>query len=264
MIAAATPATAVRIPAPVWPVELPDLDAMTDAEREAWVVAEALAMVRDTGYVGIEADRLLHRGWPLEAIDWRLATFPAATPERRRAFELAQRLALDPVDFGIATGRTGLGLVGAPGRGKTGLACAIGAALDAAGCDVRFARWGGVMADAYAALGARRELRPANTGPSFGSEPTRRLEDVTRRLADVEVLILDDLGEEDAGSAPDFARRVLREIVWPRYERRATTIVTTNLGPAEMEAQFGEAATSRLAGLLHWLVLDGPDERRAR
>jgi len=248
MIAATMP----RVPAPVWPDELPDLEAMTNAERDAWVAAETLAMSRSLGYVGLEADRLLHRGWPPEAIDWRLATFPATTSERRRALGLALALADGNGSYERDTGRAGLGLVGAPGRGKTGLACAIGAELDAAGRDVRFARWGNVMQDAHAALAARRGSTDA------------RLEDVLRPLADVDALILDDLGEQDAGAAPDFARRVLREIVWPRYERRATTIVTTNLAEAAMVAQFGEAAVSRLYGLLRWIVLDGPDERRSR
>lgn len=214
-----------------------------------WPAVEALAMVRETGYLGLDADRLLHRGWPLEAVDWRLASFPATTTERQRALDLARQLAAGDGAFEDATGRAGLGLVGAPGRGKTGLACAIGAALDAAGRDVRFVRWGDVLGDAFAALGARRS--------------GTRLEDVLRPLAHVDVLILDDLGDADGG-APDFARRVLREIVWPRYERRATTIVTTNLAEAAMIDQFGEAAVSRLYGLLRWHVLDGADERRVR
>lgn len=219
----------------------PNFDAMTPDQVAAWADAEALAMVREMGYSGLAAERLLLRGWPLEAVDWRLDTYPAPTAVRRRALELARQLVT-----GGPNAPSGLGLAGRTGRGKTGLACSIGAALDAAGRDVRFVRWGTVVGEAFATIGQRG----------------RSVEGVTAPLAEADVLILDDLGDEGAGAAPDFTRRVLREILWPRYERKATTVFTTNLREPEMVAQFVEAAASRLFGMVQWLVLDGPDERR--
>lgn len=233
-----------RIPAPVW-TTMP-ADGADEASIAAWAEAEALAMVRSEGYIGLRADRLLRRGWPVEAVDWSLATFPATTAARRRALDDAVSLATDPAAFEARTGRAGLGFGGNPGRGKTGLAAAIGAALVEGGSDVTFARWGAVADEAFSAVGTR--------GAGVA--------DVTARLADAEVLILDDLGEAGATSQPEFLRRVVREIVWPRYERRAITLVTTNLPEAELAAQFGEATLSRLAGMLRWVALDGDDERR--
>ena len=250
---------------PITPITDPaTLDAL-------WLQAgvDAEAMIRDAGYVGLRADHLLHRGWPAEAVDWTLDTYRADTDARRAALSLARTLAADPDAFEAATGRAGLGLGGKPGRGKTGLACAVGAALLARGQDVTFVRWGTLADDAFAALGGRRERRGANV-PRFtaGGAPVPGNADglgaVTGPLAAVDVLIIDDLGEAGATSQPDLLRRVLREVLWPRYERRAVTLVTTNLPTGELEAQFGEAAVSRLSGLLRWVVVDGADERRGR
>lgn len=229
---------------------------------------DAEAMIRDTGYVGLRADRLLRRGWPLEAIDWTLDTYHADTANRKAALSLARTLAADPAAFEAATGRAGIGLGGKPGRGKTGLACAVGAALVARGHDVTFVRWGALADDAFAALGRPRSPR-ADASPRFAADGTPLPESadglggVTGPLAAVDVLIIDDLGEAGAGGAqPDLLRRVFREVLWPRYERRAVTLVTTNLAEGELERQFGEAAVSRLAGMLRWCVVDGADERR--
>lgn len=235
--------------------------------------AEAEEMIRSTGYVGLRADRLLRAGWPAEAVDWTLATYPATTPARFEALTLARAIAADPAAFAAETGRAGIGFGGRPGRGKTGLAAAIGAALFAEGRDVRFVRWGALADEAFAALGKTRPARPAaNAAPPYdvlgNPVPAAATSDgvsaVTARLAEVDVLILDDLGEAGASAQPDFLRRVLREVLWPRYERRAMTLVTTNLPTGELEAQFGEAAVSRLSGLLRWVALDGADERRGR
>lgn len=251
-----TTTTRAAIAYPSMPVlagDGPVTDAAALALVDAWAEAEAEAMIRAEGYVGIRADRLLHAGWPVEAIDWTLDTYPAATPARVEAVALARQLAADPAAFEAATGRAGLGLGGRPGRGKTGLAAAVGAAMIEDGRDVLFVRWGALADEAFAALGTAR------TGHTADRDGVSA---VTARLAVVDVLIVDDLGEAGASSQPDFLRRVLREVVWPRYERRAITIVTTNLPASELEAQFGEAALSRLAGMLRWVALDGADERR--
>lgn len=254
---------APTVPAPAFPPALAD-DATPD-EIAAWAEAEALAMVRSEGYVGIRADRLLLRGVPAEAMDWTLATFPTTTTARHAAIALAGDLAADPEGFARRTGRVGLMLGGRAGRGKTGLAVCIAAALLEHGREFAFVRWGALAAECYAALGTRRI--PAATGPgAFGSARAEEAGDsvsaITERYAAVDVLVIDDLGEAGSSHQPEFLRRVFREVLWPRYERRAVTVVTTNLPAGELEAQFGEAALSRLAGMLRWTVLDGEDERR--
>lgn len=255
---------APTVPAPVFaPMPPADADAAAIA---AWADAEALAMMRSEGYVGIRADRLLLRGVPAEAMDWSLATFPATTTARHAALALARDLADDPDGFARRTGRAGFMLCGRPGRGKTGLAVSLAAALLDQGHDFAFVRWGALADECFAALGARRgpaTVGPATFGSAKGADPgSDSVSTITGRYASVDVLVIDDLGEAGATSQPEFLRRVFREVLWPRYERRAITVVTTNLPQSELEAQFGEAAVSRLAGMLRWTVLDGDDERR--
>lgn len=256
---------APMIPAPVFP-PMPPADA-DEATIAAWADAEALAMMRSEGYVGGRADRLLLRGVPAEAMDWSIASFPATTTARHAALALAGDLATDPDGFARRTGRVGLMLGGRAGRGKTGLAVSLAAALLETGREFTFVRWGSLAAECFDALGVRR-ARPATTAPRYAAdgsplgEANDGLSAITGRLAAVDVLVIDDLGEEGAAHQPEFLRRVFREVLWPRYERRAVTIVTTNLPATELEAQFGEAAVSRLAGMLRWAVLDGADERR--
>lgn len=256
---------APTIPAPVFP-PMPPADA-DEATFAAWADAEALAMMRAEGYVGLRADRLLLRGVPAEGVDWSIATFPATTTARHAALALARDLADDPDGFARRTGRAGFMLCGRPGRGKTGLAVSLAAALLETGREFTFVRWGTLADECFEALGTRRR-RPTTTAPRYAADGTplgdtdAGLSAITGRYGAVDVLVIDDLGEAGASAQPEFLRRCLREVLWPRYERRAITIVTTNLPAAELEAQFGEAAVSRLAGMLRWTVLDGVDERR--
>lgn len=257
---------APTIPAPAFPPSMPPADA-DEATFAAWADAEALAMMRSEGYVGIRADRLLLRGIPSEAMDWSIATFPATTTARHAALALARDLADDPDGFARRTGRAGFMLCGRAGRGKTGLAVSLAAALLESGREFTFVRWGALADECFEALGTRRG-RKTTIAPRYSADGTPLgdavdgLSAITARLAAVDVLVIDDLGEAGASTQPDFLRRVFREVLWPRYERRAITVVTTNLPQGELEAQFGEAAVSRLAGMLRWVVLDGADERR--
>lgn len=216
-----------------------------DHSRAARAAAGALA----------DQERMIARGYPEQAVrgGWTLDTWAEDTPGRALALELALAFAADPFGFKEGRGRHGLGLAGRTGRGKTGLAVGIGWLLEALAVDHAFTTWRGLMAACHAAVD-----RPARSG---AQHPSVRA--VVGRYADCGVLILDDLGDPDQEKQESaFARQVLQEVLWPRYDRGAPTVVTTNCGDGAIARLFGEAAASRLFGMLAWRALDGPDLRR--
>ncbi len=91
----------------------------------------------------------------------------------------------------------------------------------------------------------------------------RALEAEIRKLARVDVLILDDfaLRALDATQTNDFY-----ELVVERH-RRASTIVTSNREPSEWltmtsDALLAQSAIDRLTSSAHTLVIEGPSYRQ--
>lgn len=240
----------------------PDFRAMTDPEHDEWARAEARAAVQDEiGYIGVDYHRMLHRGYPREGVlgDWTLDTWPATTPARSEALRLARLFADDHASFERETGRAGLALAGDTGRGKTGLAVGIGWILTGRGFaystfESLFVTWRDLMRQCYDAVGGGGLAGGAlATSAGVGA--------IIRRYAEVEVLVLDDLGDPGAERGTPFARQVLAELVWPRYDRALPTVITTNCAADDLQRLFGDAATSRLYGMAKWAVIDGADER---
>lgn len=79
-------------------------------------------------------------------------------------------------------------------------------------------------------------------------------------LADIEVLVLDDLASE---RPTDWTAERLYALVNRRWLEQRPTIATTNLGPTELEAAVGPRVYSRLVGNgAVGVTLSGPDRRR--
>lgn len=241
-------------------IAAPDFTAMTPAERDEWARTEALAAVREGGYIGVDYDRMLRRGYPREGVmgDWTLDTWPATTPARREALRMARLFAEDHAAFERETGRAGLALAGDTGRGKTGLAVGIGWHLTGRGfahgtAESLFVTWRTLMRECYDAIGGGQAPGAMVATAGVGG--------IIRRYAEAEVLMLDDLGDPGAERGTPFMRQVLAELVWPRYDRGLPTVITTNCKTADLQRLFGDAATSRLYGMAKWSVVDGADER---
>ena len=83
--------------------------------------------------------------------------------------------------------------------------------------------------------------------------------DFLDRLADADLLHIDDLGAEHR---TDWVLEQLYTIINARYEDERATLVTSNLGPDELAAQIGERTVSRLEGMCELLPFHGSDARR--
>jgi DNA replication protein DnaC len=79
------------------------------------------------------------------------------------------------------------------------------------------------------------------------------------RLADVDLLHIDDLGAEHR---TEWVLEQLYTIINSRYEEERSTLVTSNLDPVELQEQLGERIVSRLEGMCELLPFYGADARR--
>ena len=79
------------------------------------------------------------------------------------------------------------------------------------------------------------------------------------RLADVDLLQVDDLGAEKTSA---WVLEQLYSIINSRYEAEKAIVVTTNLERDELAAQIGERTVSRLEEMCEIVPLFGRDHRR--
>jgi len=178
---------------------------------------------------GLDLDRL-------REVRWR-----AIIPRR---FHRADLSGFDPEVYEALTswarrpaGRN-LVLIGPVGTGKTH--AAVGAC--------RVAHWSGLNVRFLPVVELLDLLRPG--GP----------EGALYDLADVDRLILDDVGSE---RPTDWTAERLYALLNRRWLEETPTIVTTNLGPAELEEAVGPRLFSRLVGNdAVVLALYGADRRR--
>ncbi|PGH49698.1 ATP-binding protein [Streptomyces sp. Ru87] len=143
---------------------------------------------------------------------------------------------------GLAEGRSLL-IVGTTGTGKTHQAYGAVRSLLIAGVRLR---WKAVTAaDLYA------ELRPRP-----GHDGERELLDLAR----CPLLIIDDLG---ASKHSEWTEEITMRLINRRYNAMLPTLITTNLGMADLRAHIGDRVASRLTEMTDRVILDGPDRRRA-
>ncbi len=135
----------------------------------------------------------------------------------------------------------GLWLIGAFGAGKTHLAIATARALiERHLIDVRFVS----AADMVAAV------RGDGVKWDWGA---------VDRAARVELLILDDVGQEQP---TEFSRDVLYRVIAGRYEQALPTIITSNGGDTQLKERLGGAAVSRLYEMTEPVVVKATDYRQ--
>jgi DNA replication protein DnaC len=85
-------------------------------------------------------------------------------------------------------------------------------------------------------------------------------EELIRRFADIEILVLDDLGAEKGS---EWAMQSLCLIIDRRYSDMRRTVITSNLGLDGVAERLGERIASRIAGMCRVVRLEGNDRRIA-
>ncbi len=138
---------------------------------------------------------------------------------------------------------------GAPGLGKTFLSACIARVVADSGA--------GVAYDTVVRLLSSFETEKFSRGGEEGDEASSRV----RQLMNCDLLILDDLGTEMSTS---FSQSALYTLIDGRLRAGKKTIVSTNLGEAEIAERYGPALASRFNGEFEWLDFRGRDVRVIR
>jgi DNA replication protein DnaC len=185
--------------------------------------------------------------------------------ERRIAHKLparyrgAQLKDLDPKIRGLVTEwfknpNDGLLITGPVGTGKTHLAAAILRHAMLTGFCRRYPPSGPFDTEVLFRRCAEFFLEIRST---YGDSSNRTELGVVSETAGPRLLILDDLG---AGKADDFERRAILEVLDRRLNNMLPTVVTSNLGRAEIALRIDERVSSRLLPFTG-IPLDGKDRR---
>lgn len=138
-------------------------------------------------------------------------------------------------------------LTGGTGLGKTHLSTALAQAVIDKGFDVLYV-------SAVGMLGDFEERRFGN------SSSLSRVNDISRYY-DADLLIIDDLGTEVVNK---FTQSYLYEVINTRINTRKSTVVSTNLTPAEINATYSERISSRILGEYQPILFRGVDIRKQR
>lgn len=139
-------------------------------------------------------------------------------------------------------------LSGSLGVGKTGLAIGLVKRAIGDGRSALYRPFVELLSDIRATYRSRD-----------ASEPDEA--DLVRACKSVDVFALDDVGAE---RATGWSQDRLFEILNHRYNERRRTILTTNLGPAEMEEHIGDRLMSRVNGMSWVYEILGPNLRERR
>ena len=138
-------------------------------------------------------------------------------------------------------------LDGAPGLGKTFLSACIARVVSEDGFSVVY--------DTAVHVFARCEAAKFRAD----EEPDAAVD--VRRFESCDLLILDDLGTE---MATGFVQSALYQLVNGRLLAGKSTIISTNLTPAQIESRYGAAIWSRLQGEYTVLPFAGEDIRKLK
>jgi DNA replication protein DnaC len=95
---------------------------------------------------------------------------------------------------------------------------------------------------------------------SFSNQSGETEEEIVKRFADYEVLVLDDLGSE---KSTEYSITTLFLILDRRDRYNKRTIVTSNLSLLQIEDSLGARIASRLAGM-NTIQINMPDYRKKR
>ncbi len=138
-------------------------------------------------------------------------------------------------------------LVGATGLGKTHLSTALARRLIERGFDVFY----------NSAVGVISDFERNRFGNGIMEEAARD----TSRYTECDLLILDDLGTEVVNQ---FTLSCLYHIINTRLNLGRSTVISTNLTPADLRRVYNDRITSRLFGEFYVLPFRGTDVRKQK
>lgn len=134
-------------------------------------------------------------------------------------------------------------LLGITGVGKTHEAYGAMRELAVTGVSARWAVT--TAADLYAALRPRHGVDSEAEFARYRNSP---------------LLLIDDLGADRKPT--EFTEEVNFRLINHRYENHLPTLITSNVGPAELAGRLGDRVTSRLAEMCERVAMKGRDRRR--
>lgn len=149
---------------------------------------------------------------------------------------------------GFVPGRADdLALFGGTGLGKTHLSSAVARRVIDRGYDVLYTSAVGMLSDF--------ERQRFGNSSGVGNQAD------TTRYYDCDLLIVDDLGTEVNNQ---FTTSILYDVINTRLNRRAATIISTNLDSDEFRKRYWDRITSRVFGEYSILQFLGSDIRSKR
>ncbi len=161
-----------------------------------------------------------------------------------------------------SAGSAGLLFVGPVGIGKTHLACAVLQSLIAKGYTGLFYSYADLLTE------IRNTYNDTGSAKYFMDEDGNRWEtesQILNHVTNVDVLLLDELGKVKAS---EWALDKVREIIGGRYNKKRTTIATTNYpldskreAEVTLQAKIGDDMVSRLREMCRIVEMEGPDYR---
>lgn len=156
------------------------------------------------------------------------------------------------IAYRFAEGFHGVGsgdllLMGGTGLGKTHLSSAMARTVIEAGYDVYYTGAQGMLSD------FERERFGNSSVPGGGED--------TGRYFECDLLIIDDLGTEVTNQ---FTVSCLFNVVNTRLNLGRSTIISTNLTPAELKSRYTDRIVSRLLGEYRTMRFVGRDIRAQR
>lgn len=219
------------------------------AGRVAWVSAAPCPCEGASGEREAEARRRAALAAKEEAARREKALSRAGIPRRYWAAEADRPEFAEYIASFAGSGGAGLYIHGGVGAGKTHAASAMARLFAEAGYDVAFTTAKGMLE------------RVKATFDEGGTEA------VVARYAKCDVLVLDDLGKEDA---TEWSVGTVFSVLDARYEDMRPTIVTSNYAPGALadklarrgERVTAEAIASRISQTCRPVYLGGRDRRR--
>jgi DNA replication protein DnaC len=166
---------------------------------------------------------------------------PPVTEISSGAVTMVRRYVRD-IDASLDSGR-GLWLFGDVGTGKTTLAMLVSKEAIEAGRSVAI----------YSLPRLLAEIRT-----TFDDDSERSYVHLLDRLAEVDLLHLDDVGTEKTSA---WVLEQLYAIINSRYEDEKSVIITTNLDREQLGEQIHERTASRLEEMCDLIPLYGADQR---
>lgn len=199
----------------------PECRAELAAKRDAEDAREAAETERRRLQSRIAASSI-----PPRFLSCSLDTFETRTPEQQDA-KLFARCYAEAFGEVLEAGRCAI-FVGAPGTGKTHLACAIALKVIEAGYSAKYAT-------------TMRVLRSVRD--TWRPNAERSTNEVLAELVNPDLLILDEVGVQ---SGKEWDCQLIFDIINSRYERVLPTILASNFGHDRVREFIGDRAFDRL------------------